>query len=37
MSKEKSVSFAELAKMLNNKSIGVVKKKRKANGKNKSN
>jgi hypothetical protein len=37
MSKEKEISFAELAKMLNNKTIGVAKKKRKTNGKNKTN
>tara|TARA_R110000772_G_scaffold227840_1_gene338610 strand:- start:1 stop:117 length:117 start_codon:yes stop_codon:yes gene_type:complete len=38
MSKEKEeTSFAELAKMLNNKTIGVDKKKRKTNGKSKPN
>ena len=38
MSKEKEqISFAELAKMLNNKTIGVAKKKRKKYGKSKTN
>ncbi len=34
---EERISFAELAQMLNKKTIGVGKKKRKTNGKNKTN